>query len=83
MAATREAKVQTREQDNKKIALQQADEAIKERLKANPTMSAAEIERERKKLYLQNLDMLEKGAAVGQGVPSGTIKYDSKGNRIN
>lgn len=83
LAATREAKVQTREQDNKKIALQQADEAIKERLKANPTMSAAEIERERRKLYLQNLDMLEKGAAVGQGVPSGTIKYDSKGNRIN
>lgn len=83
LAATREAKAQTREGDNKKIALQQADEAIKERLKANPTMSATEIERERRKLYLQNLEMLEKGAAVGQGVPSGTIKYDSKGNRIN
>lgn len=83
LAATREAKAQTREGDNKKIALQQADEAIKERLRTNPTMSATEIERERRKLYLQNLEMLEKGAAVGQGVPSGTIKYDSKGNRIN
>lgn len=83
LAATRESKDETRKQDIKKIALQQADEAIKERLKANPTMSAAEMERERTRFYLKNLEMLEKGAGVGQGVPSGTIKYDSKGNRIN
>jgi hypothetical protein len=83
LAATRESKDETRKQDIKKIALQQADEAIKERLKANPTMSAAEMERERTRFYLRNLEMLEKGAGVGQGVPSGTVKYDIKGNRIN